>query len=75
MGSITIKDIARLANVSPATVSRAINFRVGVGPETRRNILDICVSSGYMPNALARGLVKRKTSTIGIMVPDVRSPR
>lgn len=74
MGNVTIKDISRLVGVSPATVSRAFNSRAGVGPETRQKILDICVSTGYMPNALARGLVKRKTSTIGIMVPDVRSP-
>lgn len=74
MANVTIKDIAKLANVSPATVSRAVNFREGVGPETRKEILDICVKTGYMPNALARGLVKRKTSTIGVMVPDVQSP-
>lgn len=74
MESVTIKDIARLAGVSPSTVSRAFNSREGVGSETRQNIIDICVSTGYMPNALARGLVNRKTSTLGIMVPDVRSP-
>ncbi|HBR01446.1 MAG TPA: LacI family transcriptional regulator [Ruminiclostridium sp.] len=74
MGNVTIKDIARLAGVSPSTVSRAFNSRAGVGPEVKQKILDICVQTGYMPNALARGLVKKKTSTIGIMVPDVRSP-
>lgn len=73
MANVTIKDIARLAGVSPATVSRAFNSRDGVGPETRQHILDICMKTGYMPNALARGLVKRKTSTVGVMVPDVRS--
>lgn len=73
MANVTIKDIARLVGVSSATVSRAINSRSGVGPQTRQKILDICVETGYMPNALARGLVKRKTSTIGIMVPDVGS--
>ncbi len=74
MGNVTIKDIARMTGVSPSTVSRALNSRAGVGAEARQNILDLCMRTGYMPNALARGLVKKKTSTIGIMVPDVRSP-
>lgn len=74
MKQVTIKDIAREAGVSIATVSRALNDREGISEERKREILDICERFCYTPNGLARGLVKRRTKTIGILMPEIRSP-
>ena len=70
----TIKDIARKAGVSYATVSRALNGKYGVKPSTRERILGIAHRLGYRPNAIARGLVTRRTMTIGLIVPDITNP-
>lgn len=74
MKNLTIKDIARLSGVSYATVSRALNNQGSILPETKERILKICRQEGYTPNAIARNLVKKNTSTIGVIVPDVSSP-
>lgn len=72
---VTIKDIARLANVSVTTVSRVINNKSeGVSAETRQKILQLVEELGYKPNAIARGLVTKKTKTIGLIVPDISNP-
>lgn len=71
---ITIKDIAEKAGVSYATVSRALNGREEVSPLTRSRIMALAEEMGYEPNAVARSLVKRKTSTIALIVPDVANP-
>jgi LacI family transcriptional regulator len=70
----TIKDIARKAGVSYATVSRALNGKYGVKPSTRERVLHIARRLGYRPNAVARGLVTRRTMTIGLIVPDITNP-
>lgn len=70
----TIKDIARKAGVSYATVSRALNGTYGVKPSTRERILAVAGRMGYRPNAIARGLVTRRTMTIGLIVPDITNP-
>lgn len=66
--SITIKDIARVVGVSPTAVSRALNNYPDVGEETRRRILKVAEEMNYHPNAIARGLVRNKTDTIGLFV-------
>lgn len=71
---VTIKDVARRAGVSVATVSRALNGLGGIGEETRAYVLQVCEEMSYVPNTLARGLVKQQTQTIGIVVPDITSP-
>ena len=71
---VTIKDVAREAKVSVATVSRALNGLGGIGEDTREYVLEVCEKLNYMPNTLARGLVKRQTQTIGIIMPDITSP-
>lgn len=69
---ITISDIARMANVSKATVSRVINNKPeGVGKETRENILRIIKESGFQPSMVARGLVTKKTKSIGLIITDI----
>jgi len=75
MERLTIKDIARLAGVSPATVSRVINnVRYGVGEKTRDRILAIVQESGYHPNLVARSMITKRSSTIGLIVPDITNP-
>lgn len=70
----TIKDVARVANVSVATVSRVINNGPKVGDKTRQKVKEIMLELGYRPNASARALVTNSTSTIGVIIPEVADP-
>ncbi|MGA2381072.1 MAG: LacI family DNA-binding transcriptional regulator [Spirochaetia bacterium] len=70
----TIKDIGREANVSYATVSRAFNNKYGVKPETRARILEVAKRLNYSPNGIARGLVNKRTKSIGLIIPDITNP-
>lgn len=72
--TVTIKDVAKKADVSYATVSRALNGKYGVRDKTREKILAVARAMGYTPNAIARGLVKRQTHTIGLIIPDITNP-
>lgn len=74
MGSVTIKDIAEAAQVSYSTVSRALNNKYGVNEATRLRIREIARSLNYTPNAVAQGLVTRRTGTVGLVLPDVTNP-
>jgi LacI family transcriptional regulator len=71
---ITIEDVARAAGVSRQTVSRAINDKGEISPQTRQRILDIAESLGYHPSSIARSLATRTSSTIGLIVPDIANP-
>src|SRR5690625_2443689 len=71
--SITIYDVAREANVSMATVSRVINGNPNVKPTTRKKVLATIERLGYRPNAVARGLASKKTTTVGTIIPDIAS--
>lgn len=66
-----IKDIAKKANVSTATVSRALNNDAKVIPETRDKILKIAEELNYKPNLLARNFVKKTSNIIGLILPDI----
>lgn len=72
--SPTIKDIAEKAGVSYATVSRALNNHKDVNDETRKKVIKIAREIGYQPNAIAQGLVKKETRTIGLVIPDITNP-
>lgn len=69
--AVTIYDVAREANVSMATVSRVVNGNQNVKPATRKKVLDCIERLGYRPNAVARGLASKKTTTVGVIVPDI----
>ena len=67
-------DVAREAGVSLMTVSRALNQKEDVRPETRDAIMRIVQRLGYRPSGIARSLVTKRTGTIGLIVPDVSNP-
>lgn len=69
--TITIYDVAREANVSMATVSRVVNGNPNVKPATRQRVLKVIEELDYRPNAVARGLASKKTTTVGVIIPDV----
>lgn len=69
--TITIYDVAREASVSMATVSRVVNGNPNVKPVTRKKVLDVIERLGYRPNAVARGLASKKTTTVGVIIPDI----
>ncbi len=68
---ITIKDVARLADVSISTVSRVINDSKPVSPEVRRKVLKVIEETGYKPNDVARSLVTRRSYLIGVIVNNL----
>ncbi|WP_173917602.1 LacI family DNA-binding transcriptional regulator [Halobacillus sp. Marseille-Q1614] len=68
----TIKDVARHANVSIATVSRILNSTsAGYSEKTKKLVMEAVEELGYKPNAVARGLKNTKTQTIGVLFPDI----
>jgi LacI family transcriptional regulator, galactose operon repressor len=69
---VTLKEIAKLANVSSATVSKVINGKDKyISEATRKRVLEIVEKEGYIPNGIAKSLKMQKTKTIGIIIPDV----
>lgn len=68
---ITMKDLARRAGVSESTVSRALNNKAGVGPITRERIQKLALQYGFTPNPLARGLARKTTGMVGLILPDI----
>jgi len=73
-GNITIYDIAKEANVSPATVSRVLTGNAKVRPETMRKIEDVIDKYNFRPNSLARSLLQKQSNTIGFILPDINHP-
>lgn len=69
--TITIRDVAREARVSVATVSRALNGRHNVAEPVRKLVLEVAQRLRYTPNAAARSLSSRRTQTIGVVLPDL----
>lgn len=69
--TVTIYDVAREASVSMATVSRVVNNNPNVKPQTRKKVFEAIERLGYRPNAVARGLASKKTTTVGVVIPDI----
>ncbi len=71
MKRVTINDVAEEAGVSRQTVSRAINDKEEISPETRERVLTAVEKLGYRPNRLAQGMVTQRTRTVGLEVADI----
>ena len=69
----SIKDVAKEAGVSIATVSRVLNDIDVVNEDTKKKVLDAIKELGYRPNIVARSLKTQRTKTIGILIPDISS--
>lgn len=67
----TLSDVARLAGVSLATASKAMNGRTDVAPATRRRVLEAAEDLAFTPNAMARGLLAGRTGTVGLLTSDL----
>lgn len=74
MEKVTIKDIAKVANVSYATVSRALSGSSEIGEATRDRILKICDEMKYIPDSVARSMVKRRTNILGLVTASINNP-
>ncbi len=71
---VTIKDVAKQAGVSPATVSRVVGGYGYVSQAARRKVLAAVEALGYLPDVIARSMVTKSTRTIGLVVTDIMNP-
>ena len=69
----TIEDIAKIARVSPSTVSRVINHNSLVKESTRERVLQAIEELNFIPNSFARGLMNKKSHTIGLIIPTIQN--
>ena len=72
--AVTISDIARIANVSKATVSLVLNDKPGISESTRQRVLEIVANLNYRPSELARSLSNRRTRSIGLVIKEIDNP-
>lgn len=70
----TIVDVAKIAGVTPTTVSRVINNRGYISEKTKSKVFQAMKELNYQPNEIARSLTKKKTNSIGIIVPHISHP-
>lgn len=70
----SIREVAQLAGVSPATVSRVMNGTANVAPEKRERVLSAIEQTAFVPNEVARTLYKKSAKTIGLIIPSIRNP-
>jgi Transcriptional regulators len=70
----TIKDVARLADVSVATASMALNNKDGVNENTRQKVLSVAKKLNYLPNRNAQNLITQSSNSIGLVVTDITNP-
>jgi LacI family transcriptional regulator len=68
----TIKEVASVAGVSTQTVSRVINERPDVSPETRKKVQEVIKALSYQPSALARSLISQRSHTLGVVIAGLR---
>jgi DNA-binding LacI/PurR family transcriptional regulator len=71
-GRATIKEVASAAGVSTQTVSRVINDRPDVSPETRKRVQEVIDQLGYQPSALARSLIRQRSYTLGVVTAGLK---
>ena len=68
---ITLKELAKLLNVSISTVSKALNDSSEISPQTRKRVKELAELNHYVPNILAQNLKNKKTRTIGVIIPAI----
>jgi LacI family transcriptional regulator len=73
-GSVTIRDVARAANVSISTVSHVLSGKRPTSGQTRQRVEDVIERLGYRPNRVAQSLVWRRPFALGLIIPDIRNP-
>ena len=71
---MNIYDIAKEAGVSISTVSRVMNHKGNVNPETRKKVEEILEKNNYTPSAIARGMVSKSMKTVSVLTVDIRVP-
>lgn len=71
---ISIREVAKLAGVSPATVSRVLNGTARVDEEKEKRIKKVIEETGYVPNEVARSLFKKSSKLIGLIIPNIENP-
>ena len=70
----SIREVAKLAQVSPATVSRVINGTANVDEEKKKRVLHAISETGFIPNEVARSLFKKSAKIIGLILPSIENP-
>ena len=70
----SIREVAQLAGVSPATVSRVMNGTAKVDPAKQERVLQAIEQTGFVPNAVARSLFKKSANLVGLIIPSIRNP-
>lgn len=71
--NMTIRDVARIADVSVATVSRVINGSKPVSEEVKQRVLRVIEETSFKPNVMARGLASRKSNMLGVIITDIKN--
>ena len=71
---VSIREVAKLAQVSPATVSRVINGTAKVDDEKKERVLRVISETGFVPNEVARSLFKKSAKIIGLILPSIKNP-
>lgn len=71
--TLTIKDLARLLNLAPSTVSMALNNNPKINKETRKKVHELAKKLNYRPNLIARAMVRKKTQLVGLVITDIMS--
>lgn len=71
---ISIREVAKLAGVSPATVSRVMNGTANVDSEKKDRVLRVISETGFVPNEVARSLYKKSAKAIGLLIPSITNP-
>lgn len=72
MGTVTLKDLSKKLDLSPSTVSRALNDHPAISQTTKERVRELAAELKYQPNQLARGLHRKRTQVIGVLVPEIR---
>ena len=71
---INIREVAKIAGVSPSTVSRVINGTARVSSEKTAKVLQAISSTDYVPNEVARSLYRKSAKLIGLIIPSIKNP-